>query len=160
MKLIQLEKTNQESFRALPLYPAKLICLYDIKACYNNLIEEIDRFIDLQCLYFNLIPPKLTQDYKVVYTAYHVTDKIGKNVEKKLDTLEEIKNFYNQIANAFQLLNHEEMVYFSEVIYYKRKSESECAESLNITTYILKQVKESCIIKLTRALNKAVLKKN
>lgn len=141
----------------LPLYPNSLLSKYDIRLCYENLCELVDEFIDLQCKYLNIMPPKITQDYKVIYSAYQISDSVSNNVTMRLDTLDEIKSFYNQIAGALTLLNYDEMVFFNEVI-YNHNSEALCADSLNITTYKLKQIKESCVIKMAKALNRAVMK--
>lgn len=156
MELVQWNYQSS-NFSDLPLYPNSLLGRYNIRRSYENLCEIVDQFIDLQCKYLNIMPPRITQDYKVVYTSYKVADVVGNHVAKRLDTLDEIKRFYNQLARALSLLNHDEMVYFIQVL-YGHNSESLCAEILNITTYKLKQIKESCVIKMTKALNNAVLK--
>lgn len=153
-----LEFKNFSEISDLPLYPVNLLKHYDIRKSYQNLLEDIDKFIELQCKYLTIMPPKVTQDYKVVYTAHTLPDVISKNIELKFDVIDEIKLFYNQFAQSLHVLNQYEMVYFIEVLYYKRKSERQCAEMLNLSIYLLKHIKESCIIKVTRILNRAVLK--
>lgn len=157
MNLVNFEKIETD-YLELPLYTETNN--FDVKACYEKLVKKINTFIDLQCKYFNIMPPKLTQKYSVVYTDYTVSDKILSYTETKLDTLEDVKIFYNQLAHAFRLLNKEEMTYLMEVLYYKRKSENQCAEYLNTTLYMLRQIKESCIVKMTQSLGCAVMKTN
>lgn len=155
MELLKFDEASD--FISLPLYPLSKLHLYNIRKSCENLLEEIDKFIDLQCKYLNVMPPRITSDYKLVYTVHKVSDKVSDNVCLKLDLQDEIKLFYNKLARALQLLSHDEMVYFNDVIYHKN-SERQCVDNLNITPYYLRHIKESCIIKMSKALGCAVLK--
>ncbi len=154
--MLQFNANVKPEFVNIPFFP--YVYLYDVDKSLQKVSEEINKFIDLQCKYFNLMPPKITQDYKIYFSTYTISDKVGDSVAKKLDTLEEVKMYYNKFANALEVLNYEELVFFTEVLYSKQLKEYQCAEKLNTTTYLLKTIKESCILKLARALDVAVLK--
>ena len=78
-------------------------------------------------------------------------DTTGDYVSKKVDAEVEALEIYNIINQLWERLSYNERVYFTEVLLYK-KSENYAIEHMkDITRHLLKQIKESCIIKIAMA---------
>lgn len=95
-----------------------------------------------------IIPPKISQNFEVRYESFtgNFTDKIGNYVQKKLDLLKEVDEFYNELTNAMLNLNIDELAYFK--FYLNGISEDSMCERLNTSRNSLKKVKMSAIIKI------------
>lgn len=159
MEILQFEK-NDSNFFDIPLYPKCKINQFDVSKSLSKLLEKIDEFISDQCKYVSITPPQITTSYELVFTSHTFTpsSKVHNFVEEKDEKEENVKKFYNRMAEALKLLNKLEMVYFTEVLYNKRKSIADCAEYLNMSPYLFKPIRESCIVKLSTLLDCAVLK--
>jgi len=100
--MLQFNANVKPEFVNIPFFP--YVYLYDVDKSLQKVSEEINKFIDLQCKYFNLMPPKITQDYKIYFSTYTISDKVGDSVAKKLDTLEEVKMYYNNLLMLLRFL--------------------------------------------------------
>ena len=156
--MLTFDYALNNSFIDIPIIKSTI--KYDIDACERNVKELVQKFISLQIKYKNIQPPKITRDYKVVYNdkrIQRIRDGVKNYVLKKIETEEDIKDFYNDFYDALSRLNRDEVIYFVACLYNNR-SLSSVAEENKISVYRLRQVKNSCVIKLAIWFDKVAYK--
>ena len=130
---------------------------YNYDECRDNVKKILAKYEVAQYKYRNIMPPKITADYEIRYSSYtpRKNDKVANFVLLKLETEEEIIEFYNILTNIFLTFTKDEKVYFVESL-LKRRSEDFICEMINISKNTLAIIKKSCIIKLALAFGKEV----
>lgn len=157
--MIGFDSLLMKDYIEIPLI--KDTSIYDVIECEKEIKDIIKTFITIQLEYSNLIPPQITRNYDVVYhdiKCQTVKDNVGNFVIKKITCEKEAKEFYNDIYNALSKLNKKEVIYFTDAL-YNGESDASIAEKRNVSNYIVRQVKNSCIVKLAKYYNKVVYKK-
>ena len=116
------------------------------KKALDNLMYKYEEYV-YKC--HEIKPPAITPNYEIKYEMFsnHVVDKLGNYVAKKLDYLQEVDNFYHDLAGALELLCKEELEYFNDN-YFLGLSEITICEKLNIGEGSLRRIKESCVLKI------------
>lgn len=131
---------------------------YDLVKCEEEVKSVIDDFIELQIDYKQILPPRITRNYEIVYSnSNNVSDNVGNFVIKKITKEEEVQKFYDLIYWALTNLNKNEMIYFTEALYYGN-SINKISDKYLISLYHIRNIKNSCIIKLAKCF-KVVAKK-
>ena len=134
-----------------------VVILYNYAETKKNVDEFMKKLERDSYKYHEIIPPKMTPNYEIVYnssTRTH-TDKVGKYVEEKLDKLDELNEKYTLLANVMKRFTKEEKIYFIGS-YFNKYSEVILCEKLNIGNSSLKRNKKSSIIKVALCFNKEV----
>lgn len=139
------------------LLSLKIVSLYDYAKTKENIDQKMRNFEIDTYKYSEITPPTITPNYDVKYEQYTVSkiDKVGSYVEKKLDKLQEVNEFYSQLSIILKRLTKEERIYFCDT-YFNKKSEAAIREKLYIGSSTLTRIKESCIIKVALFFDKAV----
>ncbi len=134
---------------------------FNLDACSKNLANEIKKFIFYQCKYVNLLAPRITQNFSLEFIPYSLsnTSSVERACELREDAEENVKKFYNKFYEALKVLNDLEIKYFTEVLYTRAQSHKTFGYDMNLSDYEVKRLRTSTIIKLSLALDIAVLKK-
>lgn len=139
-----------------PLLPSSEIAKYDFDYCFNEVQQKIDNYVIAQSEYPQINKPRITQNYEIRYEMYipKKIDKVGDYVEKIITKEEEIIQLYSDVAASLTALSKDEFTYFLECIYF-RKSNYECRKITNFTRGYCSDLRDSCVIKLAKALGVA-----
>lgn len=156
--MIEFNSILDDNFFAVP--SLKTVEEYDLNKSEKEVRKIIQHFIDLQIEYNKILPPRITRNYELVYSNnknISTSDNVGNFVVSKISKEEEIIKFYDIIYCALTKLNKEEMIYFVESLYCG-KSDLKIADELLLSKYQIKNMKQSCVIKLAKSFKVAVKK--
>lgn len=128
------------------------IKLHNYEKCEEIVSKKIQKYLRSHFRVINLSPPRITVNYDMVWhPSSLISDSTGNFVARKIDAEAEAMEIYKIISSVWELLSYNERVYFTEVLLYKKSENYAIDQMKDITRYLLKQVKESCIIKLAMA---------
>lgn len=141
------------------LLNSKIINRYNMSATRNNVEDLLGKYVSLQYKYLNITPPRITTNYEIRCESYSptITDKVSYYVEKKFETEQEVKEFYQEIKIVLDNLTKDERIVLTQNL-INMVSESITADFIGISRTGLKPIKQSCILKLALAFNIEVLK--
>lgn len=144
---------NVEEFFDNSLLDEEEIKSHSYEKCRNLVEEKVKKYLRATFKFMNLIPPRITVNYEMRYNSFtsNSTDKVGSFVERKVDAEIEAKKIYNIINQVWDRLSYNERVYFTEVLLYKHSENYAIDQMKNASRHLLKQIKESCIIKVAMA---------
>lgn len=136
----------------------KFLAQYDLEKTEENVLEIMSKFFKAQYKFTGIMPPRMTSNYELRYEGFsnfNYNDSLGNYVETKLDSKQDIINFYNIIAVAISRMNSFERVYYAEFL-LNGKSERYTADVIGVSRTVLTQIKNSCILKIALAFGKEV----
>lgn len=141
------------------LLSKKIIDKYDYGKCKENIQDILRELEEARYKYGNMVFPTITANLEIKFNS-NITfgDKTSKYVETKLDTLDYINDTNNKLSEVVSTFTKEEKQYFIQYLLYKKSEEYICDEIIFISKNSLIPIKESCIIKLALAFDKAILK--
>ncbi|MBE6153659.1 MAG: hypothetical protein E7166_05500 [Firmicutes bacterium] len=150
----QLENEQEYEF---DLLSKKFISQFNMEKTEENVSEIMSKFFKAQYKFTNILPPRMTPNYELRYEYITMTysDSLGDHVADKLDTKQEIINFYNTIAGAITRMNTIERVYYVEML-LNSKSERHTADVIGVSRRLLPTIKNSCILKIALAFGEEV----
>ena len=146
-----------ESVVEYGLLDKAFLAQYDLVQTEKNVNDIIMKFLKSQYKYLGIQPPRMTTNYEIVYAIVvnNCYDKVGKYVADKLDTKQDIINFYNVMAGAIERMNTYERVYYTEFLLNK-KSERYTADRIGVSRNGMIPIRNSCILKIAMAFGKEV----
>lgn len=152
-----MKNEEKSPFVEYGLLDKVFISQYDLVQTEKNVVEIMNKFFKAQYKYFGIQPPRMTANYDIFYEmkTCTYTDKVGTVVADKLDSEQDIINFYNIMANAIKRMNTYERVYYTEML-LNRKSERYTADMIGVSRNGMIPIKNSCILKIAMAFSKEV----
>lgn len=148
----------EQTLMEYPLLDKRILAKYDLIKTEENILETMDRFLQLQYKNTKIEPPRLTPGYEVRYeqrTIGNYSDSTGNFVADKIDTENEIESFYNKLGEILLRMNKHERMYYAEHL-INRNSERFTADIIGTSTTGLQPIKYSCLIKLAIGFGQAV----
>lgn len=144
---------NADEFMDNSLLDEEEIKEHSYEKCRLKVEEKVKKYLRATFKFMNLIPPRITVNYEMRYNSFtpNTVDKVGKYVEKKIDAENEAKEIFNTINKVWDRLSYNERVYFTEVLLYKHSENYAIEKMKNASRHLLKQIKESCVIKVAMA---------
>lgn len=144
---------NVEEFMDNSLLDEEEIKNHSYEKCRLKVEEKVKKYLRATFKFINLIPPRITVNYEMRYNSFtpNAVDKVGNYVEQKIDAENEAKKIYSTINQAWDRLSYNERVYFTEVLLYKHSENYAIDKMKGATRHLLKQIKESCVIKVAMA---------
>ncbi len=130
---------------------------FNYDKCKENLKKLINQYLVYELEYHHINPPQITPNYEIRYEQFtgNRNDKILNYIVKKIDSEEELKEFYDNLYIALGKLTFEELKYFKQH-YINGRSEESIMYQMHINTRYYMKVKKSCVVKLTLYFNIAV----
>lgn len=131
------------------LLSLKIVKSRDYHSCKKKVDDLMYRFEEYRYRYHEISPPQITPNYEVrlEFSSHYVSNPTENYVQKKLDAMQEIEEFYLEMSKALSILCKEELIYFKGT-YYNRMKEEKICDILNISRDSLRRIKESCIVKI------------
>ncbi len=156
---MEKQELEIEEVMEYALLDKKFLSQFNLEKTEENVLEIMNKFFKAQYKYTGILPPRMTPNYEIRYECFtsNCTDKLGNYVAKKVDTKQEIINFYNTMAGAISRMNCYERVYYTELLLNGR-SERYTAEKIGVSRNGLIPIKNSCIVKIALAFGKEVEK--
>jgi len=157
-----MEKLNveNEELMEFALLEKKFLSRFDLEKTEENVLEIMSDFFKAQYKYIGILPPRMTPNYEIRYEGFNSStpkDTLGNYVASKLDTKQEIENFYKTMAGAISRMSLFERVYYTEYL-LNGKSERYTADRIGLSRNGLAPIRISCIVKIALAFGKEVEK--
>lgn len=130
---------------------------------YKKTKQNVDKFMAPLCEkimeFRSITPPNITSHLKdvVVQETKRNSSPTERYVIKKLDTKEEVEEYYAVIQSIIDLLNEVEKICF-KAEYLSELTIEKLVEKTNLSESTIKRIRKSCIIKFALALDLAILK--
>jgi len=138
---------------------SEAISKYNYVATKKNVDRFMDPLYELVFKYKNISPPSIGMRIREV-NIQHINNPLSpveNYVIKKIDTEEQVKEYYEIIQTILKNLREDEQICFKS-IYFDGLTESDCCEVLNVTINTISAIRKSATIKFALALDIAVLK--
>jgi len=135
------------------------ISKYDYVATKKNVDKFMEPLYELIFKYRNISPPSISMHIKEVNIQHqnNPLSPVENYVIKKIETEEQVKEYYSVIQIVFKMLREDEQICFKS-IYLDGLTEQECADILNLTLNSVYIIRKSATIKFALALDLAVMK--
>ncbi len=142
-----------EEFMDNSLLDEEEIKEHSYEKCRLKVEEKVKKYLKATFKFMNLIPPRITVNYEMRYNSFtpNAIDKVGNYVERKVDAEREAREIYSTINQVWDRLSYNERVYFTEVLLYKHSENCAIEKMKDASRHLLKQIKESCVIKVAMA---------
>ncbi len=132
---------------------------YNYSLTKKNIDNFMEPLYELIYRFRNINPP--TIGYKMnevnIQHTRNTTSQIEKYVIKKIETEEQVLEYYNVINEVIEDLRDDEKIVF-KAMYLECLSEEEIAEKMNVSRITIVKIKKSCILKVGLMLNLIVFK--
>lgn len=147
---------ENEELMEYALLDKKFLSNFDLEKTEENVIQIMNDFFKAQYQFMRISPPRMTANYEVRFeslSSVNFLDSLGKYVETKLDSEQEIIKFYNIMTDTITRMNIDEKVYYTEYL-LNGKSERFTAEKIGVSRKGMTPIKNSCIVKIALAFGK------
>lgn len=121
---------------------------YDTKMLKSSINELFTKYKEI--LYLSKFSTsEINQKYELHENMHtrNFVDKVGNEVEKKIENQIWLTNFYNQFLNISSKLTKEEVYYLNETFFHNLSEETIC-EKMGICRNTLRRIKKSCLVKI------------
>ncbi len=133
---------------------------YDYFKTRKNVEKFMAPLCELIYIYKNITPPSITShlgvDSEIRNSMPSRTSSTENYVMKRLDTMKDIQEYYNEIQYIFDMLNESEKICFSG-FYVEALEYRDLEYKLNVSHRTINRILESSVIKVALLLNIAVL---